>query len=208
MERKSLCIATRNANKVEEMTPFLSQFWDVKSALDYPEIPDVEETGTTFQANADLKAIAISAALPVVVLSDDSGLEVDVLEGAPGVYSARYAGPEKDDAANNARLLEELAALGAMTRGQRRARFRCVLSLAKGGKVIQNFEGVCQGIIVKEPRGTAGFGYDPLFLPDGFDSTLAEMGMDRKNRISHRWRALQAFYIWCKYRGSKLLSEA
>jgi XTP/dITP diphosphohydrolase len=207
MERKSLCIATRNANKVEEMLPFLQTFWTVTSALDYPEIPDVEETGITFLENATLKAVAISQAVPVPVLADDSGLEVDVLEGAPGVYSARYAGEEKDHDANNYKLLEELAAAGAMTRGQRRARFRCVLALAQNGQMKANFDGVLQGIIVKEPRGTTGFGYDCLFQPDGFDTTLAEMGLERKNRISHRWRALQAFFVWCKYRGGNIIRD-
>ncbi|MEZ0294815.1 MAG: RdgB/HAM1 family non-canonical purine NTP pyrophosphatase [Candidatus Methylacidiphilales bacterium] len=207
MERKSLCIATRNVNKVQEMMPFLETFWNVTSALDYPEIPDVEETGTTFLENATLKAVAISKVLPVPVLADDSGLEVHALDGAPGVYSARYAGEAKSDDANNRKLLEELAAINASTRDQRRAKFRCVLVLAEAGEVKANFEGVLQGIIIREPRGTTGFGYDCLFQPETFDTTLAQMGLERKNRISHRWRALQSFFVWCKYRGGNILKD-
>ena len=158
-----------------------------------PEAPEVEETGTTFLANATLKAVAISRLAGGLVLADDSGLEVDALDGAPGVYSARYAGEGADDAANNARLLENLAGVPA---SERTARFRCVMVVARDGEVLADFDGSVEGRIIEAPRGDHGFGYDPLFVPDGHDATFAELGAEIKNGMSHRARALETLVPW------------
>src|ERR1700744_6583520 len=165
MERKTLCIATRNAHKVEEMAGVLAPYWTVKSSIDYPELEEIEETGGTFLENATLKAQITSATVPDFVLADDSGLECDALDGAPGVFSARYGGIPSSAERNNAKLLQELERVGAATPQQRNARFRCVLVLAKEGQVVASFEGACEGTIALGPKGTHGFGYDPLFIP-------------------------------------------
>ena len=158
-----------------------------------PEAPEVEETGGTFLENATLKALAISGLAPGLVLADDSGLEVDVLDGRPGVFSARFAGPDATDAANNLKLIEELS---GVPRDRRKARFRCVIVLARGGKALEQFEGTVEGHLLEAPRGESGFGYDPLFVPDGYEQSLAELGSVVKNALSHRARAMEKVEGW------------
>lgn len=184
----NLVIATRNRHKLEEIRAILgAPGLEWKSALDFPSIPDVVEDGATFESNASKKAAAMARATGCWALADDSGLEVDALGGAPGVFSARYAGEPTDYAANNAKLLRELAGIA-----HRSARFRCVLALANPRGGVRFVEGRCEGRIIEELRGAQGFGYDPLFVPDGFDQSFAEMPAARKNEISHRGRALAA----------------
>jgi XTP/dITP diphosphohydrolase len=186
---RQLLLATRNAHKTREFAQILGAEFQVRDLASAPEFAPVEETGLTFAENAILKAVAISKQFPALVVADDSGLEVDALRGAPGVYSARYAGERASDAENVAKLLAELARCDADARG---ARFRCALALAREGKVLGIFEGVVEGTIVRTPRGSAGFGYDPVFQPAGLTQTFAEISPSEKNRISHRARAIQS----------------
>ena len=154
------------------------------------DLPIIEETGVTFAENAALKAIATSKQFPsLLVVGDDSGLEVDALNGAPGVYSARYAGKGASDTQNVAKLLAELRKHPGSP--PYAARFRCVLALAREGDLLGSFEGVVEGTIVDAPRGSAGFGYDPVFQPLGSTETFAELSPAQKNEISHRARAIQ-----------------
>jgi len=196
----TLCIATRNAHKVQELAPVLAPYWTVKCTADYPEMADteIEESGDTFLANATLKAISTSLAVPDHVLADDSGLECDALDGAPGVFSARYGGIPSSAERNNAKLLEELERVGATTPQQRAARFRCVLVLAKEGAVVASFDGTCEGTIGLGPKGTNGFGYDPLFTPQGYARTFGQLSEKTKMGLSHRGLALKKFLEWCK----------
>ncbi len=189
-----LTIATRNAHKAQEIAAILPAHFSVHTLADYPTLPDVDETGSTFAENAALKACTISAALPGLVLADDSGLCVDALGGAPGVYSARYAGEHGNDAANNAKLLADLAAMPAGTPGT--ARFMCAMCLAEGGQIKAEFIGKVEGSITANPAGEHGFGYDPLFVPTGYTCTMAELPAEEKNRISHRADALQQFLAY------------
>jgi len=166
--------------------------WNVEDLKAHPELPAAEETGDTFEANAALKALQVSAAVPeALVLSDDSGLEVDALDGRPGVWSARYAGPGASDAANNAKLLEELSGVPAPARS---ARYRCVIAFVREADDVQPVlaEGSWEGFIAAEPKGSGGFGYDPLFMPLGHQVSAAEMSAAAKNAISHRGLALAA----------------
>lgn len=156
---------------------------------DFPDSPDVEETGTTFAENADLKACTISRHTRRHALADDSGLVVDALNGEPGVRSARYAGPNATDLDNLSLMLANLQK-GVQT--NRSARFECVLSLCSPEGVVQRFSGVVNGVIIETPRGSNGFGYDPVFVPDGEHLTFAEMPGWQKDQISHRGRALTA----------------
>jgi XTP/dITP diphosphohydrolase len=184
-----LLIATRNSHKTREFAQILGDRYAVCDLTGSPEIPEVEETGKTLEENAVVKARSASEYLPSLVVADDSGLEVDALHGAPGIFSARYAGPQASDKENTEKLLNEIAhAEGHSTRYP--ARFRCVLALAEKSHLLQTFEGVAEGTIVCSPRGTAGFGYDPIFVPEGFEQTFAEMPAEVKNRISHRVRAI------------------
>jgi XTP/dITP diphosphohydrolase len=201
MDKKTLCIATRNANKANEMAPVLADFWAVKCAADYPELNelgDIAETGDTFLANATLKAIETSQVISDYVLADDSGLECTALDGAPGVFSARYGGIPSSTEKNNTKLLQELARVGATTPQQRAARFRCVLVLAKEGEVLASFDGTCEGTITLAAKGTNGFGYDPLFIPQGYARTFGQLGEKTKMGLSHRGAALKQFFEWCK----------
>ncbi|MBI3986221.1 MAG: XTP/dITP diphosphatase [Lentisphaerae bacterium] len=183
-----LLIATRNAHKLEEIRAILAvPGLELLGAMDIPGLPDVVEDGQTFPANAVKKAVTVAMASKLWTLADDSGLEVDALGGAPGVCSARYAGEPCDTAANNAKLLKELSGQTVRT-----ARFRCVLALAMPAGRAQIVEGVCEGTILDAPRGTNGFGYDPLFVPRNHSETFAEMEAALKNRISHRAKALCA----------------
>jgi XTP/dITP diphosphohydrolase len=174
---------------------------EIRSALDFPgwrfvaaqeleaEWPSPEETGETFEANARIKAQAAHERFGIAALADDSGLEVDALDGEPGVYSSRYAGPCADDAENNRRLL---LALKDVAEGERTARFRCTIVFIDPDGVETVANGTCEGSIGLEPRGTNGFGYDPLFLPDATPGrTMAELSLAEKNAISHRGAALR-----------------
>jgi XTP/dITP diphosphohydrolase len=186
---RHLLLATRNAHKTREFSEILGPEFVVRDLSGEPEAPVVEETGSTFAENAILKAVAISKRFSGLVVGDDSGLEVDVLEGAPGIYSARYAGPAARDDENIKKLLSELRKFPDEPRYA--ARFRCVLALAQEGALLQTCEGAIEGAIVVAPRGKGGFGYDPVFQPDGFTETFAELGANAKNRVSHRARAIR-----------------
>ncbi|MEA3208960.1 MAG: XTP/dITP diphosphohydrolase [Chthoniobacter sp.] len=163
--------------------------WEVTDLTTHPELAAPEETGATFAENAAIKALAASAHFAGLVLADDSGLEVDALGGAPGVWSARYAGIGATDAANRARLLRELTSAGARGK-QRTARFHCVMALAENGISLGTFEGTVEGVIVNEEKGAGGFGYDALFVPEGFCETFGQLSSETKNQLSHRARAL------------------
>ena len=183
-----LLIATKNAHKTAEIAAMLGPGWDVTDLNAYPEIPAPEETGETFAENAAIKALAASRLFTGLVMADDSGLEVDALGGAPGVRSARYAGPQATDADNRAKLLHELANF----RGKERAaRFRCVLVLAEDGEPRATFDGAIEGVIINAGRGDGGFGYDALFVPDGCCETFAQLPASTKNTLSHRARAME-----------------
>jgi len=184
-----LLLATCNSHKTREFAEILGAGFEIRDLADVAELPTVEETGLTFEANAILKAVEISKQFEELVVADDSGLEVDALQGAPGIYSARYAGEQATDAANVAKLL---AALARQNPAPRSARFRCSLALARGGEVLATFDGVVEGRIVDAPRGEAGFGYDPVFQPRGFDQTFGELSATDKNRISHRAQAIRS----------------
>jgi len=188
---KRLLFASRNAHKTREIQQILGPEFEVRDLSAYPKISETVESGESFEENAKLKAIAVSKKMPGLVIADDSGLEVEVLGGAPGIYSARYAGAKATDKENIDRLLGQLGRIGAK-RDQRRARFRCVLALARNGQMLGTFEGITDGIIVDQPRGSRGFGYDPIFVPKGFGHTFAELPAELKNRISHRAQAIHA----------------
>ena len=186
----AVVLATRNPHKVAEIAAMLEGLpVDVLSSADFPSLPDVVEDGDTLEANAIKKAREVADATRLPALADDTGLEVDALGGAPGVYSARYAGPEGDYARNNEKLLTELAGLPA---AQRTARFRCVVALALPSGETRVVEGRTEGVIIEAPRGDGGFGYDPLFLPAGRERTYAEMAPAEKNAESHRGKAVSA----------------
>ena len=189
MKKIPLVIATGNAHKAKEIAAILPEWCEVHTLKEYPDAPEAAETGRTFAENAKQKAECLSAYLPeALVIADDSGLCVDALNGYPGVISARYAGEHGDDMANNRKLLRELAAMPSEK--PHTARFVCVISLAQGGKEIGSFPGVVEGSITLNPRGTNGFGYDPLFIPTGYKVTTAEMRPQDKDAISHRGLAL------------------
>ncbi len=194
MDTTCLTLASRNAHKAEEIARMLPPHFVVRTLADYPDLPEVEETGRTFAENAALKAVGISAAIPGLVLADDSGLCVDALCGAPGVLSARFAGEHGADAANNAKLLRELAPL--LGEAPFNARFICAMCLAEGGRELAAFEGAVEGHITLAPRGVNGFGYDPLFVPCGHTRTMAELSAREKNALSHRAHALAQVVAW------------
>jgi XTP/dITP diphosphohydrolase len=188
-----LLIATRNRHKTGELAKLLGPAFQVEDLTGHPEIPEVEETGATFAENAALKAEAASRYFPGLVLADDSGLEVDALDGAPGVRSARFAGEKATDQANLNLLLQRLQG-----EARRTARFRCVIALAREGKQVASFDGKCEGHIIAAPRGKDGFGYDPVFVPEGREQTFAELPGDVKNGMSHRGRAMQQALAWLR----------
>jgi XTP/dITP diphosphohydrolase len=188
---RQLLLATRNAHKTREFAEILGDEFHVSDLLEAQNIPEIKETGRTFAENAIAKAVNVSRAVVDLVLGDDSGLEVDALGGAPGILSARYAGENATDLDNIDKLLRALARTEP-DRTLRSARFRCVLALARGGKLLGTFEGLIDGTIVDVARGTNGFGYDPIFVPNGSDQTFAELPAELKNRISHRGRAIRA----------------
>src|ERR1700676_1107753 len=185
-----LLLATRNAHKTREFAKILGNDFQISDLSD-SNVPSVQETGDTFEKNAVLKAVTVSRNRHLLVIADDSGLEVDALNGAPGIYSARYAGKNASDEENIDKLLRELAALNTSD-AQRSARFRCVIALARDGELLDTFEGIVEGAIVDLPRGSGGFGYDPIFRPKGFDKTFGELPAEIKNRISHRAKGIAA----------------
>ena len=182
---RRLLIATRNAHKLDEIRGLLPGV-EIVGTEGWPGVPDPEETGATFEANAVIKAEAWRDATGLPTLADDSGLEVEALGGAPGVRSARYAGAHGDTAANNAKLLRALEGVPAERRG---ARFVCALALALPGGATRTLRGECRGRIVEAGRGAGGFGYDPLFVPEGEALTFGELPVETKARLSHRARA-------------------
>jgi XTP/dITP diphosphohydrolase len=181
-----LLLATRNQHKAREFAQLLGPSFTLRDLTSEHDLPEILETGRTFEENATIKAIAISKILPEeIVIADDSGLEVDTLAGAPGIFSARYAGESVSDLRNVEKLLSELQ--GATDRS---ARFRCAVALAKNGELITTVAGEIAGAITKSPRGENGFGYDPVFIPEGFEETFAELPSETKNAISHRAKAV------------------
>ncbi|MFN8077632.1 MAG: RdgB/HAM1 family non-canonical purine NTP pyrophosphatase [Kineosporiaceae bacterium] len=191
-----LVLATRNAHKVVELRRILADAGlegvEVIGVGDVPDVPEVAETGVTFAENAQLKARAVAAATGLPSVADDSGLCVDVLGGSPGVFSARWAGAHGDDAANLQLLLEQIADVPP---AHRRGHFACAAALAVPGPegIVEHVvEGRVEGVIIEGPRGTNGFGYDPIFVPDGDTRTTAEMSAEEKDAISHRGRAFRA----------------
>ncbi len=183
-----IVVGTRNAGKIHEIRTALADLPVEVTGVPDADIPDVEETGTTFRENAIIKARYYCQQTGEFCLADDSGLEVDALNGAPGVYSARYAGENASDDDNNAKLL---AALQGVPEAERSARFRSVLALAGPDGSLTLTDGVCEGLILVEAKGTDGFGYDPLFFMPGLGKTLAEINVEEKNKISHRGNALK-----------------
>ncbi len=184
---RKLIVATKNKGKLAEIRSILSGYLVLgqeEAGLD----AEVEETGSTFAENALLKARSVAALTDGAVLADDSGLEVDALGGAPGIYTARYAG---EGASDNDRMQKLLSALNGVPDGERTARFVCVMALVMPDGTAHTFDGVCSGQIAHAPRGENGFGYDPIFLLPGRRKTLAELPEDEKNSISHRFRALE-----------------
>lgn len=191
---RELLLATRNPGKVREFRALLAHLpLTVLSAADVDGLPEVDETGTTFAENAIRKAVALAEASGRLALADDSGIEVDALGGAPGVYSARYAGPGADDAANRRKLL---AALDGVPDGQRTGRFRCAIALAAPDGLLTVVEAAWDGTVARAERGSGGFGYDSIFVPDGGVRTAAELTPEEKNAVSHRAQALQKMVRW------------
>jgi len=182
-----LLLASRNPHKTREFQELLGKEFLINDLNSLPEIKIASETGATFVENATLKAVSASKHHDSFTIADDSGLEVDVLRGAPGIYSARYAGQHATDRENVDTLLSALSNVS-----NRSARFRCVIALARNGKLIETFAGDAEGKIVDPPRGINGFGYDPVFQPNGFEQTFAEMAAELKNRISHRAKTIAA----------------
>jgi XTP/dITP diphosphohydrolase len=193
MMKPRLVVASRNRKKSLEIGDLLAPLnIAVVSVADFPEAPDVEETGTTFAENSALKAQQTAEAIGCWTLADDSGLAVDILQGAPGVYSARYAGPDATDRDNNEKLLAELRDTPDEQRG---AQFICCLTVADPvGEIRLQVQGRCRGRVLREPRGEAGFGYDPLFWIPEYRKTFAELSLTTKSVLSHRARA---FYQVC-----------
>ncbi len=187
---RRIALATRNEHKLIEITRICAD-WPVQwvTIRDPNSFPDVEETGETYLDNAALKTRAVADALGILAIADDSGIEVDALGGRPGPRSARFAGPDATDARNLAELIRSVRGIPA---AGLTARYRCVAAFAEPGDEVISAEGLCEGTITTRPRGAGGFGYDPIFLPVGWDRTMAELAPDEKDRISHRGRAFRA----------------
>ena len=189
----TIVLASRNKHKIEELRSTLKPLGIMlKSTYDFPDLEEVEEDQPTLEGNALKKARYVFEETGIPSLSDDTGLEVDALDGRPGVYSARYAGESASYQDNTQKLLDELADVAG---DDRAAQFRTVVALVTEDGT-QTYEGICRGQILKEPRGEKGFGYDPVFLPEGYDKTFAELDSGTKNKISHRGKAIQQFYDW------------
>lgn len=207
-----LIVATHNRHKTEEIAAIIGEHFDAVTDLATlaeqhggDAAPEPEETEETFEGNSRLKAEAAAQAPAIValgkdedvlILADDSGIEVDALEGRPGVYSARFAGENASDADNREHLLNELRAAGATEPEQRGGRFRCVLALIRDGEFVGTFDGAVEGSVTSEVRGEGGFGYDPLFQPEGYDQTFGELPPETKHQLSHRGRALEKLRAW------------
>jgi XTP/dITP diphosphohydrolase len=188
-----LLISTANPGKAREFQEMLGNDWTVRTLRDLPGMPDIVEDGATFEENARIKALALP--FDGLVLADDSGLEVDALDGAPGVRSARYAGEPKDDRRNLEKLLQVMEPVPDDRRG---AQFRCVLVLARGGRVVHVTEGICRGRIARVATGDGGFGYDPVFIPDGRSESFGVLSSEVKHALSHRGAALRRMVDYLK----------
>jgi len=189
----NLFLATRNRHKTHEIQTMLGEGVIVRDATEVCELPEIEETGMTFEENARLKAEGISKHISGFVLADDSGLEVDALNCEPGIYSARYAGPGCTDLQNTELVLEKMKNIPAEKRS---ARFRCLLAVARDGKTMATFDGTVEGRLACEIQGAGGFGYDPIFIPEGYEKSFGELSSEIKNSMSHRGRALEQFQEW------------
>ena len=191
----SLLLGTRNPGKIHEIKLIIGDLGlELRSLQEFPDVEVAEENESTYSGNAIAKAVFYARATGLLALADDSGLEVEALGGAPGVLSARYAGEHATDADRRELLLSELAKSGI---ANRRARFVCAIAIARAdGEVLNLSEGICEGVITSRPRGDSGFGYDPLFIPNGHNQTFGELSDEIKNHISHRARALQKIHNW------------
>jgi len=187
----TLIFATGNDNKVEEIRSFMGKNYIIKSLKDISFLDDIPETSPTIEGNAIQKAQWVFDNLGYNCFSEDTGFEVEGLNGEPGVLSARYAGPERDPAANMKKVLDSLQG-----NENRKARFKTVIALIIDGEV-KCFEGICEGEVTLTKQGTKGFGYDPIFKPNNFDITFAQMSMEEKSKISHRGRAMKKFVEFC-----------
>ena len=192
-ELPKILLATRNRHKTQEIQSMLGTDVIVTDATEQAHLPEVEETGITFEENSKLKAEGISRHVSGIVLADDSGLEVDALGKEPGVYSARYAGADCNDEANTALVLRKMKGFPDEVRT---ARFRCVLAVAENGETLAVFAGAVEGILAHEVMGEGGFGYDPIFMPLGYEETFGELSSKIKHSMSHRSRALEQFKEW------------
>lgn len=191
MKHNTLVLATTNQGKINELRELLKGFdLRITGLNDYDNCPTVEEDGLTFKENAIKKAVTISEYLNLPALADDSGLEVDALGGKPGVFSARFAGPDATDEENMSKLIDSMRGVDTVSPT---ARFRCVLALAVPSKPVWTCDGECSGEILLEPRGENGFGYDPIFYLPEWGKTMAQLDKDEKNRISHRGKAVRYF---------------
>lgn len=189
VSRNGLVLATGNSGKIAELRDLFRDLpFELKSLRDFERLVDVDETGSTFRENAELKARGFALQTGQLSLADDSGLEIEALGNAPGVHSARFAG----DAGYDVKISKLLTMLEATGDAGRRARFVCVMALADAeGRIVYSAEGVCNGSIALAPRGENGFGYDPIFSPDGFDMTFGELGDHIKRSVSHRAKAAE-----------------
>ena len=202
-----IILASRNKKKIRELKKIIKEgivsqedrTVNILTPDDFPQCKEVEEDGETFEANAIKKALYVSKCSGLTAIADDSGIEADALDGAPGVYSARYAGEASDDMANNRKLLDEMK---DVPDEKRTGRFACCIALASNNEV-KTFMGHVEGKIGRENRGENGFGYDPLFFPEGHDRTFAEMTDDEKHSMSHRGRALGKLQEYLKDKGLK-----
>jgi len=190
---KNLLLATGNTHKTQEIQKILGSGVSVLDLRSLPNVSEIIEDSDTFEGNANIKSVTVSQLTSEIVLADDSGLCVDALSGAPGIRSARYAGENATMEQNKELLLSELSG-----KENRKAAFVCVLSVAKQGEVIATFRGECVGRIIDDERGAGGFGYDPLFIPEGYDKTFSELPEEVKNQISHRAVAMKQFQGWLK----------
>ena len=193
-----LLVATRNRHKLKEIEAILAELnFDIRCSADVAGLGDIKEDAGTVRDNAIKKAVETAKAAKMLTLADDTGLEVDALNGEPGVHSARFAGEEATDFENIKKLMSQLHGLPME---KRTARFRCVVAIADANGLVDTVEGICNGTILEEERGGGGFGYDPLFIADGQVKTFAELSPDVKNRISHRAKALQkAWAVLSRY---------
>ncbi len=183
-----IVIATKNKGKIKEIKAILSPLnLNIIGLEDYPDIPQIIENGSSFEENAIIKAQTVAKYTSKMAMGDDSGLEVDFLNGQPGIYSARFAGENATDYMNNQKLLDLMANVSS---GQREARFVCAIAISLPDELIGTVSSNCEGYICENPRGTSGFGYDPLFIARDYNLTFAELNLDIKNKISHRAKAI------------------